>query len=148
MKNVDEELSIARRVGEVMLQQDHAANAFGIELVDIGPGFAKMSMSVRKDMLNGFAICHGGVTFAFADTAFAYACNSRNKKTVALQCTINFTSAAAVGDVLTAIAEEKTLKGRTGIYDITITNQDGQTVAHFRGTSYQTSDLVDQALAL
>jgi acyl-CoA thioesterase len=93
-------------------------------------------------MVNGFGICHGGVTFSLADTAFAYACNSRNNKTIALACTINFLAAVKPGDRLIATAQEKSLGGRIGVYDITVVNQDNVLVAEFRGTSYATSDSV------
>jgi len=136
------ELEVAKRVGEAMMCNDKAAQALDIALLEIRPGFAKMSMKVRADMLNGFDICHGGMTYSLADTAFAYACNSRNKKTVAMQCSIHYVAASKEGDVLTAFAEETSLTGRTGVYDITIVNQDGKTVAHFRGTSYGTSSTV------
>jgi acyl-CoA thioesterase len=136
------ELEVAKRVGETMMCNDKAAQALDIELLEIRPGFAKMSMKVRADMLNGFDICHGGMTYSLADTAFAYACNSRNKKTVAMQCSIHYVAASKEGDVLTAFAEETSLTGRTGVYDITIVNQEGKTVAHFRGTSYGTSSTV------
>lgn len=140
--NSNNEIETAKRSGEEMMANDKAARALGIELVEIAPGFAKMTMQVRNDMLNGFAICHGGMTFSLADTAFAYACNSRNKKTVALQCTINYTSAAHEGDTLTAVASESSLAGRTGVYDITITNQHGKQISFFRGTSYATSSSI------
>ncbi|HEY9678259.1 MAG TPA: hydroxyphenylacetyl-CoA thioesterase PaaI [Drouetiella sp.] len=140
--NQVDEMEVARRVGETMMSNDKAAQALGIKLLEIRPGYSKMSMVVRKDMLNGLDICHGGMTFALADTAFAYSCNSRNRKTVALHCTINYAASSLEGDELTAVAEEKSLAGRTGIYDITISNQQGKSVAHFRGTSYGTSGTV------
>ncbi len=140
--NSSDEMEVAQRVGQTMMSNDKAAQSLGIKLVEIRPGFSKMTMVVRTDMLNGFDICHGGMTFALADTAFAYACNSRNKKTVALHCTINYSASSVVGDELIAIAEEKSLNGRTGVYDISIVNQNGKTIAHFRGTSYATSDAV------
>lgn len=141
MNSIDE-MEVAKCVGETMMRNDTAAQAMEIKLLEIRPGFAKMKMIVRRDMLNGFEICHGGMTFALADTAFAYACNSRNKKTVAMQCSIHYIAASKEGDELTAIAEETSLTGRTGVYDITIINQHGKTVAHFRGTSYATSSTV------
>lgn len=140
--NKMDELEIARRVGEVMMSNDKAAQALGIKLVEIRAGYAKMTMLVRRDMLNGLDICHGGMTFSLGDTAFAYACNSRNRKTVALQCTINYSASSLEGDELTAVAEEKSLNGRTGVYDISIFNQDNKPVAYFRGTSYGTSGTV------
>lgn len=131
-----------KRIAEIMMRNDKASQHLGIQLVDIKPGVATTTMLVRDDMTNGFGICHGGVTFTLADTAFACACNSRNRKTVALACTINFIAACKPGDVLTAVAREVALKGRTGVYDISVTNQSGALVAEFRGTSYGTSSPV------
>ncbi|MBC7996896.1 MAG: hydroxyphenylacetyl-CoA thioesterase PaaI [Leptolyngbya sp.] len=132
----------ARVVAETMLAADRHSRHLGIELKSVDTGSATLSMLVRDDMLNGLDICHGGVTFSLADTAFACACNSRNRRTVALACNINFVAAGKVGDVLTAIAREVTLSGRTGVYDIEVRNQDGAMVAQFRGTSYGTSSTV------
>jgi acyl-CoA thioesterase len=132
----------ALRAAERMMQHDKAARALGVELDAVGAGYARMSMLVRDDMVNGFGICHGGVTFSLADTAFAYACNSRNKKSIALSCTINYLAAVQPGDKLTATAEEKSLGGRIGLYDVRIVNQNDIVVAEFRGTSYGTSQTV------
>lgn len=130
---------LAQKVAEEMFKNDKASKHLGIRLEKIDEGKAVVSMTVRDDMLNGFGICHGGVTFTLADTAFACACNSRNRKTVALNCTINFIAAGKEGDVLTATAREVSTAGRTGVYDITVTNQTGAVMAEFRGTSYGTS---------
>ncbi|MBX3074615.1 hydroxyphenylacetyl-CoA thioesterase PaaI [Candidatus Obscuribacterales bacterium] len=130
---------LAHKVAEEMFRNDKASKHLGMRLDAIDEGTASVSMTVRDDMLNGFGICHGGVTFTLADTAFACACNSRNRKTVALNCTISFLAAGKVGDVLTATAREVSLAGRTGLYDIRITNQTGAVMAEFRGTSYGTS---------
>ena len=139
MSKIDNEAqNIAAAVGEKMYAQDKAAQALGIKLLSIAPGYAKMSMLVREDMLNGFAICHGGMTFTLADTAFAYACNSRNQQTVALSCNITFAAAVYAGDTLTATAQESMLNNRTGLYDIIISNQKDIKVAFFRGNSYGT----------
>lgn len=132
----------ALQVAEAMLAADRHSKHLGIELKSVDAGSATLSMIVRDDMLNGLDICHGGVTFSLADTAFACACNSRNRRTVALACNINFVAAGKAGDVLTAIAREVTLSGRTGVYDIEVKNQDGVMVAQFRGTSYGTSSTV------
>lgn len=130
------------RVAQAMMAADQASRHLGIELTSISEGRACARMTVREDMLNGFGICHGGITFTLADTAFACACNSRNRKTVALACTINFIAATRAGDVLTAEAVEVSLAGRTGVYDITVTDQTGKVVAEFRGTSYGTSSTI------
>ena len=132
------EQAIAEEVGRQMFAQDKAAQALGIKLEAIAPGYAKMTMTVRDDMLNGFAICHGGITFALADTAFAYSCNARNERTVALSCNITYAAAVNLGDTLTAVAQEEARSNRTGLYDIVISNQHGVKVAFFRGNSYNT----------
>jgi len=126
---------IAEAVGEAMYARDHAAQGLGIRLEEIRPGFARMTMTVRQNMLNGHETCHGGFSFALADTAFAYACNSRNHVTVAAGCDIVYPAAGRMGDLLTAVAEERHLRGRSGVYDVTVTNQNGEVVALFRGQS-------------
>ncbi len=135
----EQEKTIAEQVGLRMWQQDAVANVLGIKLDDIGPGFAKMTMAIRSDMLNGLGICHGGITYTLADTAFAYACNSRNEKTLALSCTITYSISVYEGDTLTAEAQERALNGKTGVYDVVISNRSGENVALFRGNSYKTN---------
>jgi acyl-CoA thioesterase len=132
----------AKQVADFMLQHDRASKHLGIKIESVDEGVAVLSMTVRDDMLNGLDILHGGFTFSLADSAFAFACNSRNRKTVALNCTINFVAAAKVGDTLTATAREVSLSGRTGVYDVSVKNQKGELVAEFRGTSYGTSSNV------
>lgn len=126
---------IAEAVGRGMYARDHAARMLGIRLLEIAPGRARMAMEVRPDMVNGHDICHGGLTFTLADTAFAYACNSYNHPAVAASCTIVFTAPARRGDTLTALAEERSLAGRSGVYDIQVSDQNGRTIALFRGQS-------------
>jgi acyl-CoA thioesterase len=142
MQDPDNSQIIATRSAEAMMKGDHAAHMLGIKLAIVKPGFAEMTMVVREDMLNGHGICHGGIIFSLADTAFAYACNSRNEKTVALNCVINYCASASMGDSLTALAQERSLSRRTGVYDVEIQNQRAQTIAFFRGTSYKTSAAV------
>ncbi|MBX9952379.1 MAG: hydroxyphenylacetyl-CoA thioesterase PaaI [Candidatus Obscuribacterales bacterium] len=132
----------AARVAQYMLAHDRASRHLGIKIERVDEGVAVLSMTVREDMLNGLDILHGGFTFSLADSAFAFACNSRNRKTVALNCTINFVAAAKVGDTLTATAREVSLSGRTGVYDVSVKNQNDELVAEFRGTSYGTSSSV------
>jgi acyl-CoA thioesterase len=96
-----------------------------------------MSMPVRRDMLNGHATCHGGYIFMLADSAFAFACNSHNHNTVGAGCTIDYVAPAREGDVLTAEAVEQALLGKTGIYDIAVTDQEGRKIALFRGKSHR-----------
>lgn len=129
----------AKQVAQYMLAHDRASRHLGIKIESVDEGVAVLSMTVRDDMLNGLDILHGGVTFSLADSAFAFACNSRNRKTVALSCTVNFVAAAKSGDVLTAAAREISLSGRTGIYDVSVHNQKGELVSEFRGTSYGTN---------
>ena len=128
----------AETVAEGLYNRDRAAQAMGVEIESVGPGYARLAMTVRADMLNGFAICHGGVTFGLADTAFAYACNARNEATVALSCDITYTAPAKEGDRLVAVARERSLHGRTGVYDIDVIDRTtDRTVALFRGKSYR-----------
>lgn len=129
--------ALARAVGAVMYERDTGSQAMGIRLEEIRPGFARMTMAVRPDMLNGHGLCHGGFIFTLADSAFAYACNSGNHSTVASGCAIEFLAPGIQGDVLQAEAVEQSRTGKTGVYDITITNQDGKRIALFRGKSYQ-----------
>ena len=120
-----------------MYESDACTRALGIELIEVRPGYARLQMNVRPDFLNGHAICHGGLMFTLADSAFAFACNSYNISTVASGCSIEFLRPVQGGDRLTAEAVEQTLSGRTGIYDIRVTNREGEPVAMFRGKSAQ-----------
>ena len=126
---------LAEAVGRAMYERDHCARAHGIELLEIAPGYARMSMTVRKDMVNGHDICHGGMTFTLADTAFAYGCNAGNEVTVASACNIVFPAPGRLGDVLTAECREVHRRGRAGVYDVTVTNQAGVVLGIFRGQS-------------
>lgn len=129
---------LADAVRESMFADDRASQALGMRVRSIGPGACVIEMSVRDDMLNGFAICHGGIITALADSAFAFACNSYNELTVASGIAIDFLAPVHGGDVLTASAREVSLSGRSGIYDVTVANQHGETVAVFRGRSHCT----------
>jgi acyl-CoA thioesterase len=129
--------TLAERVADSMYERDTATQALGIRIAHVGPGYAELAMAVRADMLNGHEICHGGFIFTLADSAFAYACNSYNLNTVASGCAIDFTAPVRAGDVLTARAHERQLAGRTGVYDVEVANQRGETVALFRGKSYR-----------
>jgi len=129
--------ALAERVAEGMFSRDRASQALGMKIVRVGPGLAELTMSVRADMLNGHAICHGGFIFALADSAFAFACNSYNLTTVASGCAIDFMAPAREDDVLNATARERSASGRTGVYDIEVKNQRGETIALFRGKSYR-----------
>ncbi len=120
-----------------MLEKDAFSKWMNVQIVDIQAGYAKLSMLVREDMTNGFGVCHGGVTFAFADSTLAFASNSRGATSVAIENNINYTRKVSVGDTLTAETEE-IQNGRTlGVYKVKITNQNTQLVAEFRGTVYR-----------
>ena len=127
----------ANRAAAAMWAGDKASHALGIALDHIAPGRAVMTMKVRPDMLNGHGICHGGFIFTVADSAFAFACNSYNRSTVAQQNSITYLSAAKMGEVLTATAHEVSRTGRSGIYDVCVTGPDGRQIAQFRGLSRQ-----------
>jgi len=143
-----DEKELAARVGEAMFAVDRATkDLLGIELLTCEPGRAVMRMTVREPMLNGHDICHGGLIFTLADSTFAYACNSRNLNTVAAGCSIEFLKSGRAGDVLTCEGVERVLQGRHGIYDMTVTNQDGEVVAMFRGKSTQIKGNVIQGAA-
>jgi acyl-CoA thioesterase len=132
--------AVADQVRDVMFADDAASRMLGLQIVDISPGRAVATMIVRADMLNGLAICHGGLIATLADSAFAFACNSRNALTVASGFGIDILKSAKLNDVLTATAEETSLAGRTGLYDITVRNQNGDLIAMFRGRSYRLGD--------
>lgn len=127
---------VAKAVSETMYRRDKAAQHLGIALKSIGPGKAVMTLRVTDNMLNGHNICHGGYIFTLADTAFAYACNAYNQNTVAQGAQIDFLRAVPPDTLLTACAVEVSRSKRTGVYDITVTDQDHQTVAVFRGKSH------------
>lgn len=129
--------ALAMAVARTMWTRDHAAQALGITIESAGPGQASLLMQVRQDMLNGHDICHGGMIFSLADTAFAYACNAYNRTTVASACHIDFLAPARQADTLRAIATERSRSGRTGVYDIAVETVDGKSIALFRGKSHQ-----------
>jgi acyl-CoA thioesterase len=125
---------VARRSAAAMWAGDRASQALGMEIVDVAPGRATMTMTVRADMVNGHAIRHGGFTFTLADSAFAFACNSYNRSTVAAACEIRFLAPTRLGDVLVAEAVERSRDGRDGVYDIHV-RVDDVVVATFVGRS-------------
>jgi acyl-CoA thioesterase len=127
---------IADLVGQDMYARDRASQALGMQVVEIGPGRSVLRMAVRDDMVNGHAICHGGLMATLADSSFAFACNSYNELTVASGFSIDIVAPARLGDVLTARCAEVSKTGRTGVYDAEVTNQRGERVAVFRGRSY------------
>jgi acyl-CoA thioesterase len=121
---------------DAMWANDRASKALGMQVTAIGPGTATLTMTVRDDMLNGHDLCHGGLIATLADSAFAFACNAYNEATVASGFDIHLMSGARLGDVLTASATELAKGGRTGVYDIVVSNQRGEQIAAFRGRSY------------
>ena len=127
---------IAESTRDAMWQDDHASQAMGMQVLAIGPGSATVCMTVRRDMLNGHDICHGGLMTMLADTAFAFACNAYNEVTVAAGFDVNLISRARQGDVLTAVCVELSKSGRTGVYDVSVRNQRDEAVVAFRGRSY------------
>ena len=125
----------AAKSSEVMWSNDPACAWIGMELGAVVEGYAVMSLQVQKHHCNGHGMCHGGIIFSLADSAFAYACNSRNQSTVAQNNMITFVAPGQVGDVLTATASEVSLTGRSGIYDVRVMNQNGTLIAEMRGLS-------------
>ena len=128
--------AIAEAVRDRMFSEDAASRGLGMQVDSVGPGFSKVSMSVRPDMLNGHKTCHGGFITTLADSAFAFACNSHNEVTVASGIVVDFLAPAHEGDRLVAECHEVALTGRTGVYDIRVTNQHGKTVVVMRGRSH------------
>jgi acyl-CoA thioesterase len=128
--------ALAERVAERMFANDRASRALGMRIERVAPGCAEMTMPVTETMLNGHGICHGGYIFLLADSTFAFACNSYNRNTVAQGCSIDYLAPACAGDVLRATGVERSRTGRTGVYDIEVTNG-ASTVALFRGKSYR-----------
>jgi len=127
---------IAERVRDGMLKNDRATRAMGMQVVDISPGRATVTMRVREEMLNGHDTCHGGLISTLADSAFAFACNSHGELTVAASITVDFLAPGRKDDLLTAQAHEVSKAGRTGLYDCEVSNQRGERVAVFRGRSH------------
>ena len=134
-ESTEAERDLARRSAAAMWANDNASQGLGMRIEEMGPGYARISMRVRKDMLNGHATCHGGFMFTLADSAFAFSCNSRNEATVAAGCSIEFLRPVRENEVLTAIGRERVLSGRTGIYDVMVIDEAAQPVAVFRGKS-------------
>src|SRR4026207_789228 len=129
---------LAGSVVSHMMENDYFSQWMGVEVLEVKEGYSKIRMVIRKEMLNGFGIVHGGIPFSLADSAFAFACNNRNNLSVALDVTINFTKAVHVGDELLAEAKEVHDGRSTGVYLVTISNQKNETVALFKGTCFRT----------
>jgi acyl-CoA thioesterase len=128
-----EEQLLAERCARVMWDDDQASQGLGMVVEAVGPGTARLAMTVTAVMVNGHGTCHGGYIFTLADSAFAFACNSYNERTVAQHCSISFLRPVQLGQRLVASATERSRARRTGIYDVTVTAGDGIVVAEFRG---------------
>lgn len=137
MKSAEEQLAAA--VVDKMYSHDGFSNWLGIEVLETGKGKSVLKMTVRKEMLNGFGIAHGGITYSFADSALAFASNSHGRMSVSVETSISHIAQVKEGDILTAIAEERSLSNKIAVYDIIVTNQDGVKVALFKGTVYRSS---------
>ena len=129
----------AAAVLERMLHQDAFSHWLGLEVDEVAAGYCRLHFTVRPDMLNGFAVLRGGVTFAAADSAFAFACNSHGRQSVGLTVTIDYLDAGQLDDIITVEAREESLKHKVGVYQIRLTNQRDGLVALFKGTAYRTS---------
>jgi acyl-CoA thioesterase len=127
-----------KQIFELMYNNDPFSKLLGMQLIDISEGHCKLEMKVTKDMLNGFSIAHGGITYSLADSALAFASNSRGIQSVSIETSINHLSKVIEGDILTATSEEKNLTGRTALYLINISNQNNQAVALFKGIVFRT----------
>ena len=127
--------ALARACADAMWKGDAASQALGMTLVSVAPGQAVLAMTVTASMVNGHNLCHGGYIFTLADSAFAFACNTYNQRTVAQHCAVTFLASAKLGDKLVARALERQRSGRSGIYDVTVTRDDGHAIAEFRGHS-------------
>lgn len=127
-----------KEIVAMMMEKDYFSQWMGLEIMDLGPGYCTLRMSVTRDMLNGFAILHGGVSYAMADSALAFASNSHGIKAVSTSVNMSYPAPAKEGDILTAVARELSLTRSTGIYDITVSNTDGKDVGLMRGSVFRT----------
>lgn len=130
--------ALAERVVALMVEHDHFTRWLGAEILEIRPQFAKLRMVVRREFLNGFAVCHGGVTFALADSAFGFACNTQGNLAVSIENGMTYPAAAREGDVLTATAQQEAGSNRLLYYRVDVVTADGTVVGLFRGTAYRT----------
>jgi len=142
MSSTTDAEELAWSVARAMFDRDAASQALGMHIVSMGPGQAVLEMTVRPDMVNGHQICHGGMIFTLADSAFAFACNSRDRVAVAAGCSIEFIAPARLGERLVASATEQARSGRSGVYDVRVTNDAAQTVALLRGRSRERDESV------
>lgn len=139
---------LAQRVTDKMFSEDKASQTMGMTVEACGDGWARVGMTVREDMLNGHGTCHGGFLFVLADSAFAFACNSENRRTVAQHCAITFLKPVLSGQRLVAEARRQAHAGRSGVYDVTISDEAGSVVATFQGLSRRIDGTILEAQAL
>jgi len=132
-------MSNPRKIINKMFDQDAFSQWLGIEIIDVSEGFCQLKMTVRKEMLNGFQIAHGGIAYSLADSALAFASNSHGRKSLSVETSISHTVSVKEGDVLTVATKELSLSDKIGVYLITIINQSNEDVAYFKGTVYRTS---------
>ena len=132
-------MSIHRKIVNKMFQQDAFSQWLGINIVDVSEGYCQLTMKVRKEMLNGFHIAHGGIAYSLADSALAFASNSHGRKSLSVETSISHMVSIKAGDMLTAMTKELTRSDKIGVYLITITNNENQEIAIFKGTVYRTS---------
>jgi acyl-CoA thioesterase len=130
--------TLAKRIVDAMYNNDPMSQWLGIERVTDGPGISVLRMRVRKEMLNGFAIAHGGIAYSLADSALAFAANSHGIQAVSIETAISHVAPAKEGDVLITLVEEKSLTPRTGLYHVTVFNQEDKPIAYFKGTVFRT----------
>lgn len=133
----------AQRLVQSMVSRDGFSAWLGIEVLEIRPAAAVVRLTVRKEMLNGFGVCHGGVAYSLADSALAFASNTHGTVTVSIQNGISYPAPVHEGDILTAVASEQSAANRVAFYQVTVTNQAGVAVAHFTGTVYRTTTPLD-----
>jgi len=132
-------MSNSRKIINKMFDQDAFSQWLGIKIIDVSEGFCQLKMTVRKEMLNGFQIAHGGIAYSLADSALAFASNSHGRKSLSVETSISHTVSIKEGDVLTVVTKELSLSDKIGVYLITIINQSNEDVAYFKGTVYRTS---------
>ena len=129
----------ATAIVDQMMAKDHYSQWLGVERIEDGVGISVLKMTIRKEMLNGFGIAHGGISFSFADSAFAFASNSHGRHAVSIETSISHTKSLQEGDTILAYAKEENLSNKLGIYSVTVQKEDGEVVALFKGTVYRTS---------
>ncbi len=137
-----DQLDIAKKCAATMVEADAASRRLGISVEVTCAGQAEARVEVTADMINGFDVCHGGYIFTLADTAFAFACNAYDELTYAAGASIDFLRPARVGDMLVAVATERHRGGRSGVYEVTVRNQNGEEVAVFTGRSVATRETI------